>query len=193
MGRPELADFRLVGGTALALRLGHRFSVDLDLFADDSGEQPDDEGWPARLADALGMTVTVKRNTPAIKLMHIDGVKVDLVRYPYPWIWPAAEVDGVRIADIREIAAMKLSAVTNRGTRKDFVDLGFLLRQYALDEMLSFYARKYPDGSPFMVLRSLTYFDDADAEPMPRLLTPVDWEELKENIQNAVREYERHS
>lgn len=101
---------------------------------------------------------------------------------------PVVEVDGLRLAGSDDIATMKLQAITGRGSRKDFVDLAFLLERYRLAEMLGLYRQKYPDGSEYLVLRSLTYFDDAEEEPMPRMLVELGWEEVKKRIKEAVRE-----
>jgi hypothetical protein len=81
---------------------------------------------------------------------------------------------------------MKLSAITNRGTKKDFVDLAFLLKHFALQDMLDFYAQKFSDGSAFTVLKSLVFFDDAEDDPMPNMLKPFDWTEAKRRITDAV-------
>jgi hypothetical protein len=87
---------------------------------------------------------------------------------------------------LKDIAAMKLSAITNRGTRRDFIDIYFLLRYYTLQEQLEFYTSKYPQGSIFDVVRSLTYFTDAEAIPIPKMLVAVEWGEVKRVIRNAV-------
>lgn len=184
MRSPLLNEMRLVGGTALALQLGHRYSIDLDFFGT----------LPVTSTELLNewqnnFDVVIKRDTLPIKMLYINGVKVDFVNYPYSWLEPAIESEGVRMAGLKDIAAMKLSAVTNRGTRKDFVDIYFLLEHYSLNEMISFYQLKYPNSSSFMVLRSLTYFTDAEEEPMPRIYTKMDWGTIKETICQAVREY----
>jgi len=86
------------------------------------------------------------------------------------------------MASTKEIGAMKLSAITNRGTKKDFVDIFFLLKHFQLKQLLAYYKEKYPVGSEFLVLKSLTYFDDAEDEEMPEMLTRVTWEEIKDKI-----------
>lgn len=182
---PLLSEMRLVGGTALALQLGHRFSIDLDFFGVFEASTIDiiDEFTPQ------GFDVIIKRDTKAIKMLYVNKIKVDIVNYPYVWIEPAIETEGVIMAGLKDIAAMKLSAITNRGTRKDFVDIYFLLQHYSLKEMVAFYEQKYLDGSSFMVLRSLTYFNDAEEEPLPRIYSDLSWEKVKTTIQKAVREY----
>ena len=97
------------------------------------------------------------------------------------------EEEGVRLAAVRDIAAMKINAVTNRGTRKDFVDVARLLEDYPLDEIFGWYRLKYPDANPALAMRSLSYFVDAETMPMPRMLVPFDWEAAKDRIRAAVR------
>jgi hypothetical protein len=85
-----------------------------------------------------------------------------------------------------DIAAMKLNAIAGRGSRKDFIDLYFLLRSYSISEMMEFYQRKYPDGSAFLVLKSLSYFDDAEADVQPRMLANVEWRDIKNKILSLI-------
>ena len=82
---------------------------------------------------------------------------------------------------------MKLAAVTNRGTRKDFVDVYFLLQKHSLQQLLDWYSEKFPDGNDYLVLRSLVYFEDAELDPMPNMLTPIVWEEIRQTIESAVK------
>ena len=181
---PEFAQTRLVGGTSLALQLGHRISVDLDLFG----------GWSqdADLFAALrrvGETRKDSGGSGKLQFYYVNGVKVDCVNYSeYSWLEPAIEENGVRLAGIKDIAAMKINAITNRGTRKDFVDLAFLLDQYPLGEIFKWYGEKYSEANPALALRSLSYFVDAEMEPMPHILKPFDWEQAKERIMVAVRQ-----
>ena len=177
------ADTRLVGGAALALHFGHRTSIDLDLFG----------SWkplpPLELAlSNCAARVMKTGGEESLQFFTVDDVKIDCVTYPYKWLCPAVVSDGIRLADIPDIAAMKLAAATNRGTRKDFVDVYFLLQKYSLRQMLDWYAEKYPDGNDYLVLRSLVYFDDAELEPMPNMLTPVEWKSVTKAIEFAVRE-----
>lgn len=181
---PLLADTRLVGGTALAMQLGHRISIDLDIFGK--------WDYACDLQDtfsAIGRTEK-ESGTPngRMAFFYIDGVKVDCVSYDmYEWLEPPVEEDGVRLAGIKDIAAMKVNAITNRGTRKDFVDLARLLEDHSLEGIFGWYREKYPEANPALALRSLSYFADAETMPMPRMLVPFDWESCKERIREAVR------
>ena len=179
---PFLAGTRLVGGTALALQLGHRRSIDLDLFGSWS---PQDDLQKA--VEQCGKTVR-EGGQGRMQFYHVDGVKVDFVTYTAPWLDPPVEEGGVRLAGLRDIAAMKLFAIANRGTRKDFVDIHFLLSRFRLAEMVGWFREKYPDASLFPVFRSLVYFDDADNDFPPALLVPFDWDKAKTDIRAAVEE-----
>ncbi len=178
---PVFDETRLVGGTALALQLGHRKSVDLDFF----GHLPVEPLELEQTMQAYG-TVTLTSRSRMIQVYTVRGIKVDFVDYPYPWLDDPVECDELRLASYRDIAAMKLSAITNRGTKKDFVDLAFLLDQYSLDEMLAFYQRKYADASLFTLIKSLTYFEDADEDPMPKMLKTCNWDDAKHRIVTSV-------
>jgi hypothetical protein len=91
---------------------------------------------------------------------------------------------------LKDIAAMKLSAITNRGTMKDFVDIYFLLQHFSLNQMLELYMQKYTDGTLFNVIRSMTYFADAENNSMPEMLVPVQWEDIKTFIRHTVEQYQ---
>ena len=181
---PVLEETRLVGGTALALQLGHRISVDLDIFG--KWDYSED------LGDAFSVLGRTEKEsgTPngRMSFFYIDGVKVDCVAYDmYEWLEPPVKEDGVRLAGIKDIAAMKVNAITNRGTRKDFVDMARLLDDYSLTDIFAWYRGKYPAANPALAMRSMSYFVDAETMPMPRMLIPFDWEEAKDRIRAAVR------
>ena len=177
-----LQGLRLVGGTALALQLGHRKSVDLDLFGDISAEAIE-----IREAIEEHFSVSVIKESKNIKIYQIDGIKVDIVNYSrYPWIEPPVQEDGITLAGIKDIAAMKVAAIIGRGTKKDFIDMNRLLHFFSLKEILDMYMRKYPDGSLFIALKSLAYFEDAESDPMPFMFDDTDWGVVKANIRESI-------
>lgn len=177
-----LNKYFLVGGTSLALQIGHRISIDLDLFA-----YSDMEVSPILdYIDHLGK-VRVVNQTPKILNLFIDDIKVDFVSYRYNFIESPINVDNLKLASIQDIAAMKLSAITGRGSRKDFIDLYFILQQFTLPQIFDFYKSKFPDGTDFLVFKSLTYFDDAEIEPMPKMLKQVNWDDIKNKIIKEVK------
>ncbi len=181
---PIFKELRLVGGTSLALQAGHRKSIDLDFF----GQLDADELEVAEEIRSLGEVKLIQKSKN-IFVYLINGVKTDIVRYNYDWLQYALIVDGIKLASKQDIAAMKLAAITGRGTKKDFIDLAFLLQEFSLKQMLEFYSQKYPDGAEFLVLKSLGYFADADIEPMPVMLLDWDWDQVKETIQINLDNY----
>lgn len=186
---PLFSQLRLVGGTALSLQLGHRLSIDLDFFGkfDVAFEEVESELLMA------GFKIDPYNKSKNIKQLAINDVKVDFVNYRYDWMDAAIEEDHIIMAGLKDIAAMKLSAITGRGTKKDFVDIYFLLQHFSLQEMLNLYTTKYPDGSLFPVMLSLCYFTDAETTPMPEMLIPVTWEEVKSKIRNEIEQFEKEN
>ena len=177
-------ELRLVGDTALAMQIGHRKSIDLDLF----GNMDADEFEIKKQLSQIGRIQWIKKTTN-INILLINNIKVDLVNYPYPWIRQVGNVEGFRLASLEDIGAMKLSAITGRGTKKDFIDLYFLLRKFSMADLLSYYKQKYADGSTFMVLKSLAYFGDADLDESPIMLKMIEWESVKDSIKGSVENY----
>ena len=175
--QPTLKSFYLAGGTALALRWGHRTSVDLDFF---SSDVVNEEGLLSSLQQISGIKVISR--SPETLHLHIGATKVSFIGYHYPVLFPMQQYHGVSVADPRDIAAMKLSAIASRGTKRDFVDLYVLSEKYGLDELLRIFQQKFAqtEYNPFHILKSLTYFADADKEPMPHLLRPIAWEQIKQ-------------
>lgn len=176
-----LSKARLVGGTALALQYGHRMSIDLDFFGD---IENDSETIRETLSD-LG-SLSIIKETTNIKIYLVNGIKVDFVNYKYPWIDSVIEEDGLHLASPKDIAAMKINAVEGRGTKKDFIDMYFLLQHYTLKEILTFYAEKYPENSQFRALMSLSYFEDAENELTPKMFVNIGWDDMKQFILNKV-------
>ena len=175
---PLLSELRLVGGTALALQYGHRNSVDLDFF----GNLDEDEKALRCCLERIGK-VGVLKETKSIRIYDLDGIKIDFVDYSrYPWLDGPIVEDGLRLASPRDIAAMKVNAIEGRGTRKDFIDVYYLLQHYSLAEILDFYKEKYPEHSIFRALMSLSYFEDAEKQNMPEMFTADSWEKMKSFI-----------
>lgn len=170
-------DFLLVGGTSLALQMGHRNSIDIDLF----GDSEIDEELFTRTLDGLG-TFEVFKKSKNILITSINGVKVDFVNYKYPLLRDYIVIDGIRMASKEDIAAMKINAIAGRGSKKDFIDLYFLLNEFSLAEIIDFYLQKYFDGSKFMAIKSLSYFSDADIDQTPNVFLDFSWESCKQKI-----------
>jgi len=182
----DASSFYLAGGTALALHLGHRRSVDFDWFC----ERP--LGDPMRLAAEIGGSgVPLEVDGVERGTLHAraGGVRLSFLEYRYPLLRPliATREIGVRLASIEDIAAMKLAAIAQRGSRKDFVDLFALGRSLSLEDMLALYRRKYGVRDVGHVIFALSYFDDADTERMPMMLRRWKWPEVRQAIQGWVR------
>lgn len=180
-----LKPFVLVGGTALALQYGHRTSEDLDFFGNVS------ELNEPEITPALQTIVTSRLvNSSNVMLGYFMGtLKVDIVKYRYPFIRPVLDWDQIRLASPEDIAAMKLSAITGRGKKKDFADLFFLLEHFSFEQLIEFYTQKYEDGSLYLVLRSVAYFEDADQDPDPVFLKSIGWKHIKSVIQEKLKNY----
>lgn len=177
MSVSPLRPFYLVGGTALALQYGHRVSVDIDLFTD---APFDSIKLSEFLSKECGLSqFTVETNTI---LGVIDGIKLDCIAHQYPMVVGVQAVEGVRLLAVEDIAAMKLNAIANRGSKKDFWDLYELMQHYSRDELLGFHHKKYPQSSLWSVEKSLSYFEDAEAEPDPVCLKGRLWPRIKAAI-----------
>ncbi len=183
MRDPYLIRFYLVGGTSLALRLGHRRSVDIDLF---THEDFDANRFAEVLRDHHGLkNISVEENTVRGILMH--GIKLDLIAHKYPLI---ASIDdeygGIRMAGLADVAAMKLNAIANRGCKKDFWDYAYLLERFSAKQMLGFFEKKYRMADVWHVEKSLLYFDDAESDPSPVDYSGQSWERIKKKIRKCL-------
>lgn len=190
MGMPMLEGYALVGGTALALRHGHRMSVDLDLFG---GPFEHD-----RIKDALhqefGQAFHYEPGRgKAIGLFcYIDGVKVAIVQYPHKRIAAVEHTGMIRMYADEDIAAMKIQTLLGRGRKKDFWDLQTLLEHYDLGAIMDWHRTKYPGQMLAISIPSaITYFTDAEDSEDPISLQGQTWEGVKETIRKAVRDYLR--
>lgn len=183
-----LKDFLLVGGTALSLKFGHRVSVDLDLF---SYNRLQIESINNALEERFG--VHYRNETPSIKFAifaFINDVKIDLVHYPHPLIKPIEVIDGIRMMSNEDIAAMKVNAILGRGAKKDFWDMAQLLKIFSLKDIIAFHKLKFPDNTILISIpNAITYFEDAETSPDPLSLNGQSWEDVKKQLQKAVREY----
>lgn len=173
--------FYLAGGTAIAVHLRHRTSIDLDLFSTSADVDL------SVVAEAIRIVVAdlhVLSVTDAALRIRVAGVPVDIVRYPYaPLEAPTPGPESFPMASLRDLATMKLAAIARRGLRRDFWDLHAIAEAgLSLQETSVAYIEKYgvSDADLYHVLRALTYFEDAEKDPVyPRGLTPAKWERIK--------------
>lgn len=168
--------FYLGGGTGLALQLGHRRSFDLDLFHTATF---DEEQLLPRIQHLEGFEL-LGRDRSTLHT-HIRSTKVSFLGYPYPLLFPLRRFGALDVAAPPEIGAMKISAIAGRGTRRDFIDVYVLAQGEGLASLLEAFRQKYREAkySTVHVLKSLTYFEDAEKDPMPDLLVPITWDGVK--------------
>lgn len=187
LGKSKILDnFYLAGGTGLALVFGHRMSIDLDFF---SSKKTDNEHIVRELKQMGNFEVeTLEERT-----LHgiFEGTKVSFIHYPYGMLRKMHVFHGIQIADPIDIACMKISAISSRGTKKDFVDLYYLLQKWSLSEIIMYFEEKYADiGYNMMhIFKSLSYFADSDSDPDPLFLDKghPSWITIKRTIQREVK------
>jgi len=180
-------DFYLAGGTAVALHLGHRMSVDLDWFVPKKWADP--PLWTKQLQDA-GFELREVRTAQGTFHGTINGVKNSFFEYPYPLLSSLVVWDetGCALAALPDLASMKLMAIAQRGSRKDFIDLYALGSSgIPLKSMLEWYQEKYSESELSLLFAALTYFDDAEQQPMPKMLSRVSWKEMRKTITSWVK------
>ncbi len=180
---PQLQKFYLVGGTALALQLGHRNSIDIDLF---TREEYD----PQTLVDVLSslFKVEVSVSKKNVLLSYINNIKADFIRHDYPFVVPPITYDGISFLSKEDIAAMKINAIHRSGKRlKDFIDIYVLLEHFSVEQMIEFFVIKYPQTNPLIALRALHYFEDIDLSiDPPKLRSPLPFEKIRNRINEAI-------
>jgi hypothetical protein len=175
----------LAGGTGLALQFGHRLSYDLDFFSTRGFDG-------ALLADSLAAVAPVAVLGRSSGTLHVTLARsrVSFLQLQRPLLFPGTPYRGIVVADPRDIAVMKVLAIGGRGSRKDFVDLYFFIRSGgALESVFGWIRRRFRgiDFNEYHLLRSLSYFDDAESEPMPRMLRRASWADIKRTITAEVR------
>lgn len=173
IAKSGIADnFYLAGGTALAVHCGHRKSIDLDFFSPEDFSTSDLK----RQLPQIGKIVLLGEADGTLHIT-VDHVKVSFFRYRYNLLFPPVKFEGLKLADERDIAAMKLDAVSSRGSKKDFIDIYELLRKYTLLELIEFFQNKYTGirYNILHILKNIVYFNDADGEPSPVMLKDIDW------------------
>ena len=182
----ELESFALGGGTSLALRMGHRVSIDLDFFTNTNFS-----------TNSVFQIISKKFSSAELlfeknqtMLTTINDIKVDFVLYPFPWLHSFDVIEGIRLLSVEDIIPMKLQAASNRNAKKDYWDIAALLNDYSLPTMLKVFASKFPQIDVGFIIHSLTDYEKADTELDPDTSDDeTTWDEIKMQLTNAVTLY----
>lgn len=181
-----IKDFYLAGGTALALQIGHRISTDLDWFSTTCQLLAPERDRIRRALERSGdFTVAAEQDT--MLFTRLFGAEVSFIYQHHPLFEPTVNFNGIPLASPTDIGLMKLAAIVSRGTRRDFVDLYCLRNIASLDRLLELAEIKYADRPNFLLIaaRALAYFEDAEQQPMPDMLKPVEWRDVRRYCEEA--------
>lgn len=182
--------FYLAGGTGLALQIEHRASLDFDFYTEKKfGAQKLREEFESRFRKV--QEIFIAEDTLGLA---VNNINISFFRYPYPLIGPLKKVGGVFVASKEDIAAMKIIAISQRGKRRDFIDIYFLIKIFGLKKIIGFTQEKYPMFNIYVGLQGLVYFKDADEDLEKerfRLLKDINWGELKLSIIKEVNKIKK--
>lgn len=181
--------FILGGGTAIALHLGHRISVDFDFFTAD-------EFKPDFLAQEISTKISplkiINQDKNTLEGFLKEKIRLHLMTYPYPLLKKPIIENGLAILQLEDLAAIKLSTISSRGSKKDFIDLYEIMKSqnWPIDQIFQFFAQKYQgvEYSHYHLLRSLVYFAEAESEPMPRMIKTISWSQVKKHFELIAKE-----
>lgn len=184
-----IQDWYLAGGTGLALQLGHRKSIDLDFFS---------EKFPKReilLANISHFKPKIIQEAPGTLDTSIFGTKVSFLEYKYPLLENFVDYEKIKIANVLDIACMKVTAISSRGSKKDLVDLYFILQKHSISDLFTAIEKKYEgvDYQKLHLLKSILYFSDANNDPDPDMIDAISWNDIKDSIESKVKEYLKDS
>lgn len=179
-----IKNFYLSGGTALALQIGHRESEDLDFFNSESFN-------PQLIQNSLLKIGTIKdvQLDSGTLNCFLDNTKIQFLHYPYKLLKKKIEWEGIYISSVLDIACTKLLTISSRGSKKDFIDLYFLLKTYKLPFLFKKLEEKYQNSQydQLHILKSLIYFEAADAQPSPKMHKEINWQAVKEELKKEVK------
>ena len=180
-----LKNFYLAGGTGVALQLNHRVSLDLDFFTN----KDIDTKTLIQKIKTRGK-FSIERETENTLIGIFNCTRVSFLKYDYPLLFDLKQTKGIKIADLRDIGCMKIDAISSRGMKRDFIDLFFVCKELiSLKSLLSLFKKKYKSVNYNMVhiLKSLAYFEDAENNPMPKMILPTSWQEVKSFFKEEIR------
>jgi len=178
----------LAGGTALALQIGHRISYDLDFFTPKHFKTED----ILKFIKKTGFRFQILSESTDTFIAEINGVKFSVFTYEYPFIEKTFKTGEIQLANILDIAAMKLIAVAQRGARRDFVDLFFILQEIPFHKIVNVTLQKFGHEriNPLHIGKALVYFNDADSDPEPRYIKDkeVHWVIIKKYFSSHIKQ-----
>lgn len=181
-------NFYLAGGTALALQLGHRDSIDFDFFCEKSFATEDLAQKVEKFFQHYQVT-KIQEEKDTLTFLIDETIKISFFAYPYKIINPLLDEDNFKMASLEDIGAMKLSAITGRSVLKDYVDLYFILHKIGLDKLLEIMREKFPTMDTNLIIKSLVYFDDIQEEPILfKHGDKVSLESIKKYLSEMVRD-----
>lgn len=180
-----LKNFYLAGGTGAALQLKHRVSLDLDFFT----KKNIDIKILIQKIKTLGK-FSIERETENTLIGIFNGTRVSFLKYDYPLLFNLKQIKGINVVDLRDIGCMKIDAISSRGMKRDFIDLFFICREaISLKNLLSLFKKKYKSVNYNMmhILKSLAYFEDAENNPIPKMIVHISWQEVKSFFKEEIR------
>jgi predicted nucleotidyltransferase component of viral defense system len=185
--QPFANRFYLAGGTALALRLGHRLSVDLDFFS--ASDEVTRSTRQEILAALSPHTPQALEDVDGNLLLEVSGLHIGFFGYGYDLLEATDHVEQVAVASVVDIGLMKLDALISRGSRKDFYDLYFITQQISIPALLALAETKYPYAQDFelMAVESLVLFENADRDIQPAMLEDIAWEDVRQFFINQAQ------
>ena len=179
-----ISNYYLVGGTSLALQIGHRESIDFDFFSDENIDN-------RIIIDRLSGIGNYELFSEALNTINgsLNDVKISFFKFEYPLLYKSYQYDNLTIANMKDVALMKIAAISGRGSKKDFIDLYYIFNYYSLMDLLRNYRKKFGKNisNQYHLLKSLVYFVDAENEPMPVMIKKISWESVKNKIIEEVR------
>lgn len=182
---PLKNNFRLCGGTALALQCGHRISVDADFVSEKNFERQE----IIQAVSEIFLNVTdVHTGTHGV-FLRSENIKVDFLTWKIPFMHNAVEFENWKLVSLEEIAAMKLFAITQRGEKKDYFDIAELLNHFSLMQLFNFYKERHPQNDLSVLARFIVSFSDFENQPDPVMLNEMNWEKCKTVLQHSIKDY----
>lgn len=174
--------FYMAGGTALALQIGHRESIDFDFYNEKEFNANNLVSEIKKFSKSLEIEIP---DTYSV-MGQVNGVKLSFFKYEYPMIGDFVVDKGINFAPLPDIAAMKCIAVVQRGTKRDYVDMYFLNKMFGLKKIFKWVAKKYPMYDLYHIKTGLIYFAEAESDVMPKMLVDCSWKEVKTELEKAV-------